>query len=144
MDLAKFARISAAKQSAEAAAHRQEAIAREAEAHREPALDSFISNTPFTPAVRAAISERSAAERGATAQHLALVPSLSGGASERYTNAVGFLNGHDEAYVATLSLVWGVDFATAPAIRSRNAEADAARAREEQVGLTVGDGIFRA
>ena len=112
--------------------------------HREPALDTFIANTPFTPAVRAAISERSAAERGATAQYLALLPSLSGGASERYTNAVGFLNGHHEAYVATLSLAWGVDFATAPAIRSRNADADAARAREEQARLTVGDAIFRA
>ena len=94
--------------------------------------------------MRAAIFERAAAERGATAQHLTVLPILSGNVSERYTNATGFLNGHHDAYAATLSLVWAVDFTTAPAIRARNAEAAAARAREEQARLTTGDAIFRA
>ena len=112
--------------------------------HREPALERFIATAPSTPSVRAAVSERAAAERGATAQQLALVPTLAGAASERYTNAVGFLNGHHEAYAATLSLQWAVDFTTAPAIRARNAEAAAARAREDQAQLQAADAIHRA
>ncbi|HET6147874.1 MAG TPA: TolC family protein [Polyangia bacterium] len=112
--------------------------------HGEPALQGFAAGVPTTPAVRAAISDRAAAERGATAQHLALVPTLEGRVSERYTNAVGFLDGHHEAYAAVLSLVWAFDFTTIPAIRSRNADAAAARAREDQTRLLVGDAIFRA
>jgi len=112
--------------------------------HREAPLERFASTAASTPAVQAAVAERAAAERGATAQHLALVPTLAGAVSERYTNAVGFLNGHHEAYTATLSLIWAVDFATAPGIRARNADAAAARAREEQAQLAVGDAIFRA
>jgi outer membrane protein TolC len=112
--------------------------------HREPALERFIATAPSTPAVQAAIADRAAAERGASAQKLALVPTLAGAASERYTNATGFLNGHHEAYAATLSLLWAVDFTTAPAIRARNAEAAAARAREDQSQLAAGDAIHRA
>jgi outer membrane protein TolC len=239
IDLAKFARISAANRTAEAAAHRQEAVARETEARtvqlyyqlaadlelvevarkalevvrfnlettekaaragtvtaldvqrasveverqtqqltsaelevklvaralasgtgvaadtrtapplsddlrREPPLERYAASAPSTPALRAAGAERSAAERDATAQHLALLPTLGGSFNERYTNATGFLNGHHEAYAATVSLIWAVDFTSAPAIRSRNADAAAARAREEQARLTVGDAIFGA
>jgi outer membrane protein TolC len=112
--------------------------------HREPALERFAAGAPSTPTVRAASAERAAAERGARAQYLALLPTLAGSLNERYTNATGFLNGHHEAYSALLSLVWAVDFSTAPAIRARNADAAAARAREDQARLTVGDSIFRA
>jgi outer membrane protein TolC len=112
--------------------------------HPEPPLERFGAAVADTPAVRAASAERAAAERGASAQHLALLPTLGGVASERYTNAVGFLNGHHEAYTAILSLAWAVDFTTAPAWRARNAEAAAARARAEQTQIAVGDSIFRA
>ena len=112
--------------------------------HHEPPLASFAATAPSTPAVRAAGAERAAAERGATAQRLALLPTLGGSVSERYTNAVGFLSGHHEAYAALLTVAWAIDFTSAPAIRSREADADAARAREEEVRLGVGDGIFRA
>ena len=40
--------------------------------------------------------------------------------------------------------MWAIDFSSFPAIRSRAADADAARAREEAVRLGVGDAIFRA
>jgi outer membrane protein TolC len=112
--------------------------------HPEPALERFVAGAASTPAVRAAIAERAAAERGATAQQLAVLPTLGGNVSDRYTNATGFLGGHHSAYAATLSLVWAADFTMAPAIRARNAEAAAARAREEQARLTTGDAIFRA
>jgi outer membrane protein TolC len=112
--------------------------------HREPPLERFIANVPNTPAVQAALSDRAAAERSAAAQHLALLPTLGGDVSERYTNAVGFLGGHHQAYAATLSLVWAVDFATAPAFRSRDAEAAVLRARADQAQLAMSDSIFRA
>jgi outer membrane protein TolC len=112
--------------------------------HAEPALARFASSTPSTPAVKAAAAERRAAEGGARAQRLSLVPTLAGSVNERYTNAVGFLGGHHEAYTAVLALAWGIDFSTVPAIRARNAEAAGALAREDQARLTVGDAIFRA
>jgi outer membrane protein TolC len=112
--------------------------------HPEPPLAAFAATAPSTPAMRAAGAEREAAERGASAQRLALLPTLGGAVSERYTNAVGFLNGHHEAYAALVTVGWAIDFSSLPAIRSRVADADAARAREEQIRLGVGDGIFRA
>jgi outer membrane protein TolC len=112
--------------------------------HAEPPLDRFAASVPSTPAVRAAVAERAAAERGATAQRLVLLPTLSGSASERYTNAVGFLNGHHDAYALSLTLSWALDFTTAPAIRARDAASAGTRAREEQARLTAGDAIFRA
>jgi len=112
--------------------------------HPEPPLDRFAASAPSTPAVRAAITERAAAERNATGQRLALLPTLSGSTSERYTNAVGFLNGHHEAYAAALTLSWALDFTTAPAIRERNAASAGARAREDQARLSASVAIFRA
>lgn len=109
----------------------------------EPGVEHFQATAPSTPTVRAAALDWAAAERAATAQRRSLVPVLSGGASERYTNATGFLDGHHTAYAASLSLVWAVDFTTAPGIRARNADAAAARAREEQTRLAVGDAIFQ-
>lgn len=111
--------------------------------HVEAAVDQFQSGVAYTPAVQAAALDRAAAERAATGQRLSLVPALSGTASERYTNATGFLDGHHTAYAASLSLVWALDFSTAPGIRARNAEAAAARAREEETRLSIGDAIFR-
>lgn len=111
--------------------------------HAEPSVDEFQATAPQTPAMRAATLERGAAERAATGQRLSLIPALTGAASERYTNAVGFLGGHHTAYAASLSLVWAFDFTTAPGIRARNAEAAAAQAREQQTRLAIGDAIFR-
>jgi outer membrane protein TolC len=112
--------------------------------HAEPPMARFATSAPSTPTVQAATAERRAAESGARAQYLTLVPTLAGSFNERYTNAVGFLNGHHEAYTAVLALAWGIDFTTVPAIRARNADAAAARAREDQARLAVGDAIFRA
>ncbi len=109
----------------------------------EAGLDQFEATAPDTPSVRAAVLERTAAERAASAQRLVLVPALSGAASERYTNAVGFLGGHHTAYAASLSLVWAFDFTTAPGIRARNGEAAAAAAREELTRRAIGDAIYR-
>ena len=114
------------------------------ELHGEPPLAGFLDRTAQNPEVRAAQARRSAAETSARAQRLTLVPALTGTVSERYTNATGFLGGHHDAFTAGLSLVWALDFATVPAIRARDAETAAARAREAQAQLEIGDAIFRA
>lgn len=112
--------------------------------HDEPPIERFLARVPATPAVLAAITSRAAAERNAKAQGLTLLPVLGGSFVERYTNATAFLNGHHEAYAASLSLTWALDLGTAPAIRARKAEALAAQAREEEVGLAVVDAVVRA
>jgi outer membrane protein TolC len=112
--------------------------------HTEPALPQFLADAPLTPGVKAAAQERAAADRTATAQALALVPALSGTATERYTNATGFTGGHHDLYTASLSLLWAFDLGTPSGIRARNAEARAAAARERQAALSAGDAIFRA
>jgi outer membrane protein TolC len=112
--------------------------------HAEPRLEDFLADVPGTPAVLAATTSRDVADRHARAQRLALLPVLRGSLVERYPNATGFLNGHHEAYLASVSLTWALDLGTAPAIRARNAEALAARAREEAVSLAVSDAVVRA
>jgi outer membrane protein TolC len=112
--------------------------------HAEPPLSHFLASAPLTPAVKAAALARAATDRTATAQALALVPALSGSATERYTNATGLTGGHREVYTASLSLVWAFDLGVPSGIRARNAEASAAAARERQAALAAGDAIFQA
>jgi outer membrane protein TolC len=112
--------------------------------HAEPGLAEFLADAPLTPVVKAAALARAAADRTATAQALALVPALSGAATERYTNATGFTGGHHDVYTAALGLTWAFDLGTPSGIRARNAEAAAASARERQAVLAAGDAIFRA
>ena len=112
--------------------------------HEEPRIEGFLAGVPTTPAVLAATTSQDAAERGATAQRLTLLPVLGGTFIERYTNATGFLNGHHEAYAASVSLTWALDLGTEPAIRARKAEALAAKARAEEASLAVIDAVVRA
>jgi outer membrane protein TolC len=112
--------------------------------HPEAPLSQFLENAALTPAVKTAALGRAAAERTATAQALALVPAVSGIATEHYTNATGFLGGHREAYTASLSVVWAFDLGTPSGIRARNADAAGAAAREREAALAVGDAIFAA
>jgi len=112
--------------------------------HDEAPLERFMAGVATTPAVLAATSAREASQRNADAQRLALLPALSGSLLERYTNATGFLNGHHEAYAASVSLQWTLDIGSGYAIRSRNAEATAALAREQAAGLAVTDAVVGA
>lgn len=112
--------------------------------HAEPALDRFMAGVASTPAVQAARRAREAFQRSARAQRLALLPSLSAALLERYTNATGFLNGHHEAYAASVSLQWTIDVGSGYAIRSRDAEASAALAREQAASLAVTDAVVGA
>jgi outer membrane protein TolC len=112
--------------------------------HPEAPLEQFAGAAPSTPAVRAAVAGREVADRNATAQRLGLLPSISGTANQRFTNATGFTGGYKDVWTATVTAMWGFDFSTIPGIRARGAEAAAARAREDATRLAVGDAIYRA
>lgn len=112
--------------------------------HDEPPLDRFMAGVATTPAVLAATRAREGSQRNADAQGLALLPALSAALLERYTNATGFLNGHHQAYAASVSLQWVLDIGSGYAIRSRKAEAGAALAREQAAGLAVTDAVIGA
>src|SRR6266702_313934 len=106
-------------------------------------LEGFEPPDERIPSLLAATRSREAAEQQAKAQRLTLVPRLTGSVTEQATNASGFA-GHDASWQALVGLSWSFDFTTLPAIRSQEAAADAARAREQRARLAARDGIKNA
>ena len=111
--------------------------------HEEPSFERFQTPDDRIPALAAAIQSRVASEQQAKAQGLALVPSLSAAVTERATDAKGFA-GHDAYWQGTVGLTWSFDLTTIAGIRSQEAAADAARAREQRARLAARDDIHRA
>ncbi len=111
--------------------------------HEEPPLDRFQAPDEALPSVAAAIESRASAEQQATARRLALVPSLSAVATERTTNAKGFAPS-DTSWQGVVALTWSFDLTTLANIRSQEAAADAARAREQRARLAARDDIHQA
>jgi outer membrane protein TolC len=93
-------------------------------------LAEYESRIDQTPAVMAANKEALAAERIATGSRLALVPSVSGQFTQRFTNATGFQN-RPAIYNAGINLTWRLDVPT-----FMNMQAQAAN---EQIGLLAVD-----
>jgi len=108
--------------------------------HEEPALAEFQPPPEGTPAMAAAAQARKAAEQQASAQRLALVPSLAGSFTEHASNYAGF-SGHDASFQAVLALSWNIDYASFAAIRAQAALARAAAARETRASLATRDAI---
>jgi len=106
-------------------------------------LEGFEPPDERIPSLLAATRSREAAEQQAKAQRLTLVPRITGSVTEQATNASGFA-GHDASWQALVGLSWSFDFTTLPAIRSQEAAADAARAREQRARLAARDGIHNA
>src|SRR5205085_1455497 len=107
-----------------------------------PALASFESELNRLPAVVAATGSTRAAEQDAGAQRFALLPSVAGTFSERGTTAPGF-SGHDWTWQAAINFAWSFDLTSIASIRSQDAGADVARARELRVRLAARDAIHR-
>ena len=110
--------------------------------HEEPPLERFQTPDDGIPSVAAAIQSRVASEQQATAQRLSLVPSLSAAVTERTTNVKGF-TGQEAYWQGIVGLTWSFDLTTIANIRSREAAADAARAREQRARLAGRDDIHR-
>ncbi len=111
--------------------------------HEEPPLEGFQAGDEQLPSVAAAIESRVSSEQQATARRLALVPSLSAIVTERATNATGFA-GREASWQGIVGLTWSFDLTTLANIRSQEAAADAARAREQRARLAARDGIHQA
>ena len=106
-------------------------------------LEEFEPPDDRLPSLLAATRSRVAAEQQAKAQRLTLVPRITGSLTEQATSASGFV-GHDASWQAVVGLSWSFDFTTLPAIRSQEAAADAARAREQRAHLAARDAIHNA
>src|SRR5438552_992490 len=119
-----------------------EVIALTDDLHPEPDLAAFEIALNGLPAVQAAAASSLAAEKEASAQRLVLVPTISGVAVERGTNAAGF-SGHNWLYTAGLVATWSFDLTNIGDIHAQDAAVDAARARELRARLTAGDAIHR-
>jgi len=111
--------------------------------HEEAPLERFQAPDEQLPALLAAQRGRAAAEQQAKAQRFTLLPTLAGTFTEQATNASGFA-GHDATWQAVVGFTWSFDFSTLPAIRSQEAAADAARAREQRARLAARDAIQNA
>jgi outer membrane protein TolC len=107
------------------------------------ALDSFAAADKDLPAIQAAALAKKSASQYASAQKLALLPTLTGSVTEHLTNAGGFA-GKDSVWQAMVSLNWYIDFGSFASIRAQKAQAAAAAAREDRARLASGDAIFRS
>jgi outer membrane protein TolC len=109
-------------------------------------LDDHLAHLDEAPAVRAARADVLAAERGVHAGWLAFVPTISGTAAERVTNAVGF--GPASNWNIALSATWTLDFLRPAQVGTREASLSAARARleraEQQSRLQIEDAWHRS
>lgn len=118
------------------------AVAFEDDLHTEPGLESFSPPDPELPPVAAAMKSREAAEQQARAQRLTLLPSITGNFTESATNAAGFA-GHNWAWQAGVGFAWQLDLTSFANIRSQDAAAEVARAREQRARLASRDAIHR-
>jgi outer membrane protein TolC len=111
--------------------------------HQESPMERFQAPDERLPSLAAAVQARVAAEQQARSRRLALVPSLGAAMAEHAADFKG-LAGHEATWQATLTLSWSFDLTTLADIRSQDAAADAARAREQRARLAARDDIHRA
>jgi len=110
--------------------------------HPERELSYFEAELPNVPSVTAAATATHAAQQQATAQKLALVPTISGFFTENATNAPGFEPSH-WFWQLGLTASWTFDLTYVGNIQSSDAAAAATLATEEKTRLAAGDAIHR-
>lgn len=109
----------------------------------EAPLERWQTPDEGLPSIAAAMEARAAAEKLARAQRLTLVPSLAASVTERASNFEG-LAGREAFWQAVVGLTWSFDLTTLAGIRSQDAAAEGARAREQRARLAARDDIHRA
>lgn len=103
--------------------------------HAEPPEGELLGQLEQLPEVSAADRDVVAANRATTAAGLALVPTVNGQYTQRFTNATGF-QGANALYSAGVNFSWRLDLPAAQALRSqqsngRTAALNAERARQQ-------------
>ena len=111
--------------------------------HEEEALPTWMGTTNSVPSVMSARASRAAAEHGAHAVKNSLLPTLSGTAEEKLTNATAFVGGHTAVYLLQLTANWRLDTTLFAQNRAQNAAVAAARANEEGARQAAEDAVFR-
>lgn len=111
--------------------------------HGEGLLAAWLERARESPAIRAGRKLTDASEATRTAASRSLLPTLSGSAQERVTNATGFA-GRNAAYTLQLVLAWRLDYSTWAGQDAQLAALDAQRVRVERTERAVLDAAFEA
>lgn len=121
-----------------------ESSAAEDDLHDEPPLAQW-EDTPEAqlPALQAAAEQTQAADLSRRSATFALLPTLSGAAQERFTNATSFV-GQPAYYTLILALSWRLDVSTVATLKSQSEATEVARLHEERARLAARDQIHNA
>jgi outer membrane protein TolC len=111
--------------------------------HREGPLQGWLDLASRGPVQRVASRAREAAEQSAAAARSSLLPTLSGNAQERISNATGFA-GQASTYAMQLVLAWRFDYSLLAADRAQQASVEAQQVRFERSERALADATFEA
>jgi outer membrane protein TolC len=111
--------------------------------HSEGSLQSWMALVETTPGVRVADKLGLAAEQNRKAASRALLPTLTGSAQERITNATGF-SGKTSNYTLMLTLSWRLDYGTIATSDAQSAALEVQRVRVERTKRGAQDAAFTA
>ena len=106
----------------------------------EPAVEELEAKVDNLPAIKAALKDADAAGETATISKLALVPTVGGQFTERFTNATGFA-GQVTSYVFGVNLQWRLDGPNIVAPRVAQAQENLAALAIERTRLAARDQV---
>jgi outer membrane protein len=111
--------------------------------HGEGTLSGWLAQSADVPQARAARKLGEAAEQNRKAASRSLLPTLTGSAQERITNATGF-SGKNNSYTLQLVLAWRLDYGTIATNDAQSAALEVQRVRVERTRRAAQDAVFEA
>jgi outer membrane protein TolC len=111
--------------------------------HDEAALSQWMGQTNDLPSVRSAVANTASTNDSARAIKSLVLPTISGTAEEKFTNATAFIGGHNAVYLLQLTAQWQLDTTIFAEYRAQNAAVAAAHAHEDQVRQNAEDAVFK-
>jgi outer membrane protein len=111
--------------------------------HAEGSLSAWLGQATDVPQERAARKLGEAAEQNRKAANRALLPTLTGSAQERITNATGF-GGKNASYTLQLVLAWRLDYGTIATNDVQSAALEVQRVRVARTRRAAQDAVFEA
>lgn len=111
--------------------------------HAEGSLEGWLQLASSTPQAKVARHLREAAEQNRKAVSRAVLPTLSGSAQERFSNATGF-GGRAANYSLQLILTWRLDYGVRSAAEAQQAALEAEQVRLERTERAALDAAFEA
>lgn len=110
---------------------------------REGPLQGWLDLASHGPLQRVAARAREAAELSRKAASATLLPTLSGSAQERISNATGFA-GQADTYSLQLVLAWRLEYGFLGSSRAQAASVEAQQVRVERTERAMADATFEA